>query len=92
MQSENDTRPMDSFEVRRLAMVAQQLEPRGISDPRLLAAMREVPREEFVPEDLRESACNDGPLPIGHGQTISQPYTVAMMCDALKLTGRELRD
>ena len=70
-------------------MVRNQLEFRGISDPRVLAAMASVPREEFVPDDVKDEAYRDGPLPIGYGQTISQPYTVAMMCESLQLTGNE---
>ena len=60
-------------------MVSEQLERRDISDARVLAAMRRVPRHEFAPEELRDRAYNDGPLPIGSGQTLSQPYMVAMM-------------
>lgn len=52
-------------------------------DPRVLAALRRVPRERFVPDELRELACRNGPLPIGHGQTISQPFIVALMTDLL---------
>jgi protein-L-isoaspartate(D-aspartate) O-methyltransferase len=63
-----------------------QLERRGIHDPAVLAAMRAVPRERFVPADLRASAYEDGALPIGHGQTISQPYIVASMTQALALS------
>ena len=77
------------FERQRSLMVATHLESRGISDPRVLAAMTRVPRQEFVPNDVRDEAYRDGPLPIGYGQTISQPYTVAMMCEALLLTGNE---
>ncbi len=66
-------------------MVDQQLAGRDIRDPRVLAAMRKVPRHEFVPETWRGSAYNDSPLPIGHGQTISQPYIVAYMSEALEL-------
>ncbi len=73
----------------RERMVAEQLEGRGITDPRVLTAMRKVPRHEFVPEDLRHMAYRDGPLPIGHGQTISQPYIVALMTQYLMLTGEE---
>jgi protein-L-isoaspartate(D-aspartate) O-methyltransferase len=69
----------------RERMVARQIEGRGIVDPALLAAMREVPREEFVGEKYEEYAYDDGPLPILEGQTISQPYVVALMIDALKL-------
>jgi protein-L-isoaspartate(D-aspartate) O-methyltransferase len=69
---------------RRSAMVEQQLVSRGISDPRVLAAMRDVPRHAFVPEDVRESAYQDRPLPIGSRQTISQPYIVAAMTELLE--------
>lgn len=60
-------------------MVRDQLLPRGISDPHVIAAMGAVPRHRFVPPDLVAHAYDDGPLPIGHGQTISQPYVVAVM-------------
>jgi len=63
----------------RESMVEEQLVLRGISDPRVLAAFRKVPREEFVPAHARPSAYNDAPLSIGRDQTISQPYTVAFM-------------
>jgi protein-L-isoaspartate(D-aspartate) O-methyltransferase len=69
----------------RERMVARQIEGRGIVDPALLAAMREVPREAFVGEKYEEYAYDDGPLPILEGQTISQPYVVALMIDSLKL-------
>ena len=65
--------------------VALQLESRGIADPHVLAALRAVPRETFVPADLRRLAYDDGALPIGHGQTISQPYIVALMTEVLAL-------
>jgi protein-L-isoaspartate(D-aspartate) O-methyltransferase len=68
---------------------ALQLEARGITDPRVLAAMRAVPRERFVPPDLRHLAYEDGALPIGRGQTISQPYIVAVMTQALALPAVE---
>ncbi|MBJ7325880.1 MAG: protein-L-isoaspartate(D-aspartate) O-methyltransferase [Chthoniobacterales bacterium] len=68
----------------REAMVSEQIEARGISDPATLAAMRVVPRHEFVPAGLREDACGDYPLPIGNGQTISQPYIVAFMTEAIR--------
>ncbi len=77
---------MRDFTVLRDIMIREQLAYRGISDPAVLAAMREVPREEFVPVDLRGSAYEDGPLPIGEGQTISQPYMVAYMTEALELS------
>jgi protein-L-isoaspartate(D-aspartate) O-methyltransferase len=66
-----------------------QLQRAGIRDGRVLAAMEEVPRHLFVPEGLRESADEDRPLPIGHGQTISQPFIVAYMTEALRLAGGE---
>ena len=66
-------------------MVARQIERRGLHDPAVLAAMREVPREAFVPEKHLEHAYDDGPLPILEGQTISQPYVVALMTEALEL-------
>lgn len=62
-------------------MVAEQIAARGVSDPRVLAAMRRVPRHEFVPAELRAHAYEDHPLPIGEGQTISQPYIVALMTE-----------
>jgi protein-L-isoaspartate(D-aspartate) O-methyltransferase len=80
------------FTERRNAMVTKQIESRGIRDPRVLAAMRQVPRHEFVPEEFRPSAYEDRPLGIGHGQTISQPYIVAFMTEQLapKQTDRVL--
>ncbi len=69
----------------RLAMVAAQVESRGLRDPHVLAALRAVPRHEFVPEHLQGQAYDDGPLPIGAGQTISQPYIVALMTEAVGL-------
>lgn len=73
----------------REAMVREQIESRGVKDPRVLQAMRTVPRQEFVPARVRDQAYEDHPLPIGHDQTISQPYVVAYMTEALKLEGRE---
>jgi protein-L-isoaspartate(D-aspartate) O-methyltransferase len=70
-------------------MVERQLRRRGISDERVLAVMARVPRELFVAERLREYAYDDGALPIGHGQTISQPYVVATICSLLSLKGAE---
>jgi protein-L-isoaspartate(D-aspartate) O-methyltransferase len=70
-------------------MVREQLEPRGVRDPRVLAAMAAVPRHELVPEDMRDFAYEDRPLPIGLGQTISQPYIVAAMSEAVQLRGGE---
>jgi protein-L-isoaspartate(D-aspartate) O-methyltransferase len=70
-------------------MVERQLRRRGISDERVLEAMREVPRELFVPENQRRRAYADSALPIGSGQTISQPWIVAAICQALELRGSE---
>jgi protein-L-isoaspartate(D-aspartate) O-methyltransferase len=70
-------------------MVGAQLRGRDVGDERVLAAMERVPRELFVPEKLRNRAYDDAALPIGAGQTISQPYMVARICEALSLTGRE---
>ncbi len=70
-------------------MVRRQLESRGITDGRVLAAMRRVPRHLFVPAGVGTEAYGDFPLPIGHGQTISQPYIVAVMTEALGLRGGE---
>src|SRR3989449_391153 len=67
----------------RQQMVQEQLMPRGIHDERVLAAMSKVPREEFVPQDVRAESYTDQPLPIGYGQTISQPYIVAFMTEQL---------
>src|SRR5260370_19417367 len=72
-------------EPRRAQMIEKQLRRRGILDALVLAAMTAVPRHEFVPEDLRSQAYEDVPLPIGDGQTISQPYIVATMTAALHL-------
>jgi len=77
------------YAVQREHMVRTQIEGRGIRDPRLLEALRRIPRHEFMPEAVRKSAYGDHPAPIGYGQTISQPYIVAFMTDALKLTGQE---
>jgi protein-L-isoaspartate(D-aspartate) O-methyltransferase len=73
----------------RQRMVEEQLERRDIYDPRVIAAMRSVPRQVFIPEEHRHLAYADGPLPIGDGQTISQPYIVALMTQLLKLEGHE---
>jgi protein-L-isoaspartate(D-aspartate) O-methyltransferase len=69
--------------------VALQLRERGIRDPRVLVAMARVPRERFVPEELREQAYDDCALPLPHGQTVSQPFVVAFMCEGLGLGGSE---
>jgi protein-L-isoaspartate(D-aspartate) O-methyltransferase len=73
----------------RVRMVEQQLRERDVTDERVLAAMERVPRELFVPEELRDRAYYDAALPIGAGQTISQPYMVAKICEALALRGDE---
>lgn len=73
----------------RMQMVEQQLRQQGIQDERVLQAMATVPRHLFVPPALRSRAYDDGPLPIGEGQTISQPYIVALMSQSLLLSGTE---
>ena len=77
------------LEKRRKAMVVDQIEERGIRDRRILKVMETVPRHEFVPEEYRAFAYDDSPLPIGEGQTISQPYIVALMTECLNLEGDE---
>src|SRR3954468_545033 len=79
----------DRYAHRRARMVERQLRRRGIHDERVLAAMGEVPRELFVPEDQRRHAYRDGALRIGEGQTISQPWIVACMAQLLELSGDE---
>jgi len=74
----------ERYRVARMTMVEFQVENRGITDPLVLQAMRSVPRHEFVPEDQVDDAYADHPLAIGHGQTISQPYMVALMSAALQ--------
>lgn len=74
---------------RRRKMVLEQIAGRGVGDPKVLDAMLKVPREEFVPKHLREFAYADRPLPISAGQTISQPFIVASMTEALQLQGGE---
>lgn len=81
---------MSTFADRRARMVERQLRRRGIRDERVLGAMGEVPRESFVPEGLRGKAYADAALPIAAGQTISQPWIVASICQALGLAGSEL--
>jgi protein-L-isoaspartate(D-aspartate) O-methyltransferase len=77
------------FTQERQRMVQEQLAERGIRDERLLQAMRDVPRHRFVPPEYQYMAYSDGPLPIGSGQTISQPYIVALMTQLLRLQGDE---
>ena len=81
--------PTDPYTLARHRMVTEQIAARGITDPRVLHAMREVPRHLFVPEAFWDRAYEDGPLPIGEGQTISQPFVVALMTQLLDLTGDE---
>lgn len=77
------------YAVARKRMTERQLRARDIGDERVLAAMADVPRELFVPDNLRRRAYDDGALPIGHDQTISQPWVVAAIAQALRLAGRE---
>jgi protein-L-isoaspartate(D-aspartate) O-methyltransferase len=72
------------FATSAAAMVERQLRPRGVDDPRTLRAMAKVPREKFVPKELRNTAYDDRPLPIGYGQTISQPFIVGFMTQQLR--------
>jgi protein-L-isoaspartate(D-aspartate) O-methyltransferase len=76
--------PVADLAPRRERMVKEQLMSRGIRDERVLAAMGKVPREEFVPAEMRAASYSDQPLPIGHNQTISQPYIVAFMTEQLR--------
>jgi len=80
---------MSDFAVSRRQMVDRQIAARGVRSPRVLDAMRKVPREMFLPRDVREFAYEDAPLPIAAGQTISQPYIVAFMTEGLALDGGE---
>jgi protein-L-isoaspartate(D-aspartate) O-methyltransferase len=80
---------LDPYQARRLQMVEQDIERRGVKDALVLKAMRKVQRHLFVEESLWPKAYNDHPLPIGEGQTISQPYVVALMTEALALRGYE---
>jgi protein-L-isoaspartate(D-aspartate) O-methyltransferase len=80
---------IDRYIKQRMKMVDTQIRARGIRDPRVLKALEKVPRHLFVNEALRDQAYNDNPLPIDGGQTISQPYIVALMTEALELKGSE---
>jgi len=80
---------MKDYSTARKIMVQRQLVGRGVRDPHVLTAMEEVPRHFFVDEALRNEAYDDSPLPIGEGQTISQPYMVAVMTELLHLNGEE---
>jgi len=80
---------VDEFAAARRAMVEDQVRRRGVASPRVLEAMLSVPRHEFVPAEFQADAYADKPLPIGEGQTISQPFMVGAMTEALELTGPE---
>jgi protein-L-isoaspartate(D-aspartate) O-methyltransferase len=82
--SQSADREEEIDRARRQNMVATQIEGRGVTNAVVLAALREVPRHRFVSESQRQAAYDDGPLPIGHGQTISQPYVVAIMTAAIQ--------
>jgi len=93
-QCTNETRvsepnPEGDFKVMREKMVETQIKARGVKDPRVLSALLKVERHRFVPEEYLNSAYSDQPLPIGEGQTISQPYIVALMTELLELKGNE---
>jgi protein-L-isoaspartate(D-aspartate) O-methyltransferase len=77
------------YDKERIRMVEEQIAARGVTDPRVLAAMRKVPRHEFLPDVLKDQAYGDHAIPIGEGQTISQPYIVALMTELLELKGSE---
>jgi protein-L-isoaspartate(D-aspartate) O-methyltransferase len=79
----------DGFREARAAMVERQIARRGVRDPQVLEVMGKVPRHEFVPRSMRGDAYDDNPLPIGNGQTISQPYIVAYMTEVLRLSPGE---
>lgn len=85
----NEPPTEETFRRMRERMVSEQVISRGIRDPRVLGALREIPRHRFVPASLRSRAYEDCPLPIGEGQTISQPYIVAEMTESLSLEGTE---
>lgn len=70
----------------KIEMIEKHIKGRGVSDPKVIKALEEISRENFVPPEMKEFAYEDGPLPIGKGQTISQPYIVAFMAEALKLS------
>jgi len=86
---DKDKGPDTNYEKERERMVENQIIRRGIKDERVLDVIRRVPRHLFVPQDIRHLAYSNGPLPIGYGQTISQPYIVALMTELLELTGKE---
>src|ERR671932_1604432 len=88
--SRSGTTSTDELARRRERMVERQLRRRGIADERVLSAMASVPREAFLPEEVREDAYRDGAVPIGEGQTMSQPWIVACMTTLIEPTGEEL--
>jgi protein-L-isoaspartate(D-aspartate) O-methyltransferase len=79
----------DKLKAAREHLYKNYIKPKGIKDPKVLAAMRKVPRHAFIPDDLESSAYKDRPLPIGEGQTISQPSLVALMTEILELTDKD---
>jgi protein-L-isoaspartate(D-aspartate) O-methyltransferase len=85
----SDLNPSEDFKTMREKMVETQIKGRGVKDPRVLSVMLKVERHLFVPKELQSSAYADQPLPIGGGQTISQPYIVALMTELLELKGEE---
>jgi len=85
----SESNPKGDFKVMREKMVETQIKARGVKDPRVLSALFKVERHRFVPEEYLNSAYADQPLPIGEGQTISQPYIVALMKELLELKGDE---
>lgn len=89
MMTQEPTAQSSSFALAHQLMVEEQIAQRGLGEPRLLAAFRDVPRHLFIPEESRFAAYDDHPVPIGFGQTISQPYIVALMTHLLALNGNE---
>ena len=85
----SDSDPKGDFKTMRERMVETQIKARGVKEPRVLTAMLKVERHLFIPKDLQPTAYSDQPLPIGEGQTISQPYIVALMTELLELKGEE---
>src|SRR4030065_2070796 len=85
----SESNPKGEFKTMREKMVETQIKARGVKDPRVLSAMLKVERHLFVPKEYQTSAYADQPLPIGEGQTISQPYIVALMTELLELKGGE---
>ena len=85
----SESNPRGDFKAMREKMVETQIKARGVKDPRVLSALRKVERDRFVPEEYLNSAYSDQPLPIGEGQTISQPYIVALMTELLDLKDDE---